>query len=81
MITDSLIAKSLIYSGKCQFNRNSDIIADSGRSRAGTAAETVNGDNVCTTSGDTACDCGNIVYCSDFDNDRFLTKCNAKLEG
>ena len=60
LISDAFIPKSLVYSGQSQFHRNSNIVTDSGRCCSGTASETVNGNDICTASGNSAVYAGRL---------------------
>ena len=43
LIADALVAQTLVDSGERKLDRNADVVADTGRSRAGTAAVAVDG--------------------------------------
>ena len=73
---DSFVTKTLVNRCKSKLNRNSDVVADSCRCRAGTAAESVDRDDVGTASCNTARDCRNVMnrrYL--YDNGLFVIGC------
>lgn len=72
MIAYPLLPQPLIHRGQCQFNGYAHIIPDTGGSRAGTATEAVDGDDIRAAAGDPAGDGRNVVDGCHLDDDRLL---------
>ena len=75
IISDTFIAKSLVNRRKGKFNGNTYIIAYSCGSRTGTAAETVNGNNIGAASCNTAGNGSNIMNRRNLNNNRLFIFC------
>ena len=67
---DTFIPKSLINGCQRQLNGDTYMISDPGRRSSGTAAESVNGNDIRSASGNTACDCRNVMYSGYFYNNK-----------
>ena len=77
--TNTLVTKPLVSCCKCKFNRNTYIISYSCRCGTRTASKTVNYNNIRTCSCNTGCNCGNIMYCGNFNGNRlFIMSCLLK---
>ena len=72
LIADALVAQTLVDSGERKLDRDADVVADTGRSRAGTAAVAVDADDVRARAGNTRSDRRYIMYGCDLDHDRLF---------
>ena len=61
-VADPFISESLVNGCQRQFDRDTDMIPDSGGGSPGAAAESVNGDDIGAASGNPACNGGNVMY-------------------
>ncbi len=61
-VADSFVPESLVNGCQRQFDRDTDMIPDSGRGGSGAAAESVNGDDIGAASGNPACNGSNVMY-------------------
>jgi hypothetical protein len=74
-VSYTLIPQTRINACQCQFDRYAHVIADPCGSRACSSAEAVDGYDVGTAPGYTACDGGDIVDCGNLDYDRLFILC------
>ena len=72
MVAYSLLPQPLIHRSQRQLNGDAHVVPDAGGSRAGTAPEAVDGDDVRAAAGNTAGDGRNIVYRRHLDDNRLL---------
>ena len=72
MVAYPLLPQPLVHRGQRQFNGDAHIIPDAGGSRAGTAPEAIDGDDIRAAAGDPAGDGRNVVDGCHLDDDRLL---------
>ena len=72
IVADAFVTQTLVNSRQGKLYGNSHIVPDPGGSSACAAAETVDGNDVGAASCDSACDCCDIMYCGNFNDNRFF---------
>ena len=72
VVSYSLVPKSLVYGGQSQFHRNTHIVPDGSGGCTCTASKSIDGDYICSATGNTAGNGGYIVDRCNLYNYRFL---------